>query len=37
MSYLHAVRLTFAGRFQAAVSTVNNDPTHFDNASFKPE
>jgi hypothetical protein len=37
MSYLGALRLHFAGQFQAAVSTVNNDPTHFDNASFKPE
>ena len=26
MSYLHPVRLHFAGRFQANVSTVNNDP-----------
>lgn len=36
MSYLNALRLHFAGRFQANVSTVNNDPTHFDNATFKP-
>ncbi|MBX3745785.1 MAG: hypothetical protein KF833_10805 [Verrucomicrobiae bacterium] len=37
MSYLAAVRLHFAGRFQASVSTVNNDITHFDNAKFLPE
>jgi hypothetical protein len=37
MSYLAALRLHFSGRFQAAVSTVNNDPAHFDNATFKPE
>lgn len=36
MSYLNALRLHFAGRFQANVSTVNNDPGHFDNASFLP-
>lgn len=37
MSYLHALRLHFAGQFQAAVSTVNNDPLHFDNSTFLPE
>jgi hypothetical protein len=36
MSYLNALRLHFAGRFQANVSTVNNDPAHFDNAIFQP-
>ena len=36
MSYLNALRLHFAGRFQSNVSTVNNDPGHFDNAAFKP-
>lgn len=36
MSYLSPLRLHFAGRFQASVSTVNNDVTHFDNAAFKP-
>ena len=36
MSYLNALRLHFAGRFQANVSTVNNDPGHFDNAAFEP-
>ena len=35
MSYLSALRLHFAGRFQANVSTVNNDPAHFDNATFQ--
>lgn len=35
MSYLHPVRLHFAGRFLANVSTVNNDPGHFDNAAFQ--
>ncbi len=35
MSYLNALRLHFSGRFQANVSTVNNDPAHFDNANFK--
>jgi hypothetical protein len=34
MSYLDPVRLHFAGRFQASVSTVNNDPLHFDTAHF---
>jgi hypothetical protein len=36
MSYLNALRLNFFGKFQAAVSTVNNDPTHFNNATFRP-
>lgn len=36
MSYLSSIRLHFAGQFQANVSTVNNDPGHFDNASFVP-
>ena len=35
MSYLNALRLHFAGRFQANISTVNNEPAHFDNAAFK--
>ena len=26
----------FSGSFEAAISTVNNDPVHFDNARFKP-
>jgi hypothetical protein len=37
MSYLGPLRMHFAGRFQAAVSTVNNDPNHYDNAKFKSE
>jgi hypothetical protein len=36
MSYLNALRLHFAGQFQANVSTVNNDPAHFDNKNFQP-
>ncbi|KFE70836.1 hypothetical protein [Hyalangium minutum] len=35
MSYLNALRLHFAGRFQANVSTVNNDPGHYDNTIFQ--
>ena len=35
MSYLSPLRLHFAGRFQANVSTVNNDPGHFDNDAFR--
>jgi hypothetical protein len=34
MSYLNALRLHFSGQFQANVSTVNNDPGHFDNGAF---
>ncbi len=37
MSYLGPLHLHFAGRFQAAPSTVNNDITNYDNAHFKPE
>ena len=36
MSYLNSPRLTFAGQFQADPSTVNNDPNHFNNATFQP-
>jgi hypothetical protein len=36
MSYLNALRLHFAGQFQANVSTVNNTPTHFNNEAFRP-
>src|SRR5271169_6964603 len=36
MSYLNSLRLHFAGKFQAAPSTVNNDPLHFNNATFQP-
>lgn len=34
MSYLGYPRLHFSGKFQSDVSTVNNEPSHFDNASF---
>lgn len=37
MSYLNFPRLTFSGEFQADISTVNNDPRHFDNSTFEPE
>jgi len=37
MSYLNPLRLNFAGKFKAAPSTVNNDPTHFNNATFRPQ
>lgn len=37
MTYLAPLRLHFAGQFQAAPSTVNNDPAHYDNATFKRE
>lgn len=37
MSYLGSLRFHFAGRFQAAISTVNNDPLHFDTANFQPQ
>ena len=36
MSYLSYPRLHFAGQFQGDVSTVNNDPTHFDSSGFDP-
>ncbi len=35
MTYLSNTRLIFTGRFQADVSTVNNDVRHYDNASFE--
>lgn len=35
MSYLNSLRLHFSGRFQANVSTVNNDPAHFNIHTFK--
>ena len=37
MSYLDFPRIHFAGQFQADVSTVNNDPHHFDNQDFVPQ
>ncbi len=36
MSYLVPPRLVFSGQFQADVSTVNNDPAHFDTQTFQP-
>lgn len=36
MSYLRSPRIHFAGRFQADVSTVNNDVRHFDTSTFLP-
>lgn len=35
MSFLHRVRLAFAGTFQADPSTVNNDVRHYDNSTFQ--
>src|ERR1700732_4035436 len=35
MSYLDIPRLHFSGRFQADISTVNNDVRYFDNAGFQ--
>ena len=35
MSYLFTPRLHFAGQFQADVSTVNNDPEHFNPGTFR--
>ena len=37
MSDLNPRRLHVAGRFQAFVSTVNNDPLQYDNHHVKPE
>lgn len=36
MSYMTLPRLAFSGRFQADVSTINNDVRHYDSASFEP-
>lgn len=36
MSYLHAPRLVFSGDFRSDVSTVNNDPAHYNNDTFQP-
>jgi hypothetical protein len=36
MSYLNSLRLHFVGKFQAAPSTVNNDPLHYNNQTFQP-
>ena len=37
MSYLDIPRLHFSGRFQANISTINNDVRHYSNAGFKSE
>ena len=37
MSYLNVPRLVFFGQFQASISTINNEPLHFNNKTFKPE
>jgi len=37
MSYLSSLRLHFSGQFVAAPSTVNNDVTHYNNATFHPD
>jgi hypothetical protein len=34
VSYLNPTRIHFAGQFRADVSTINNDPAHFDNSQF---
>lgn len=36
MSYLDTPRLSFAGRFQVDVSTINNTVAYFDSAAFQP-
>lgn len=36
MTYLGFPRLHFSGRFQADPSTVNNDPSHFNDTAFTP-
>ncbi|HEX3315101.1 MAG TPA: hypothetical protein VHR72_09440 [Gemmataceae bacterium] len=37
MSYLSSPRIHFAGRFQADVSTINNDVRHFDSSNFSAD
>jgi hypothetical protein len=37
MSYLDRLRLHFAGRFQASVSTVNNNVIYYNNKTFEPK
>lgn len=37
VSYLGPIRLHFAGRFQASVSTINNAASNFDPANFSPD
>lgn len=36
MAYLHLPRIIFSGDFISDVSTVNNDPAHYNNKTFKP-
>src|SRR6185295_8533542 len=36
VSYLGPLRLHFSGKFQADVSTINNDVRHYDNETFDP-
>jgi len=36
MSYLHLPRIIFSGDFISDVSTVNNDPAHYNNNTFQP-
>lgn len=36
MSYLMGPRITFAGRFQADVSTINNEVRYYSNKDFQP-
>lgn len=36
MSYLHLPRILFSGDFISDVSTVNNDPAHYNNETFRP-
>ena len=36
MSYLHCPRLVFTGDFLSDVSTINNDPAHYNNSTFQP-
>jgi len=37
MPYLELPRFTFSGRFEADISTVNNNAVNFDAATFLPE
>jgi hypothetical protein len=37
VSYLERPRFTFSGRFEADVSTINNNAVNFDDATFLPE
>lgn len=37
MSYLDFPRLNFSGNFMTDPSTINNDPTHYNDATFSPQ